>query len=83
MVDHSRQIQVCFVRWGECCPLFAFVLGIHLNLSLAFAFTLGQGRMRRAERQGRIQRVLNPNAQNLKQTLNLAGVVHHNKGIAF
>ena len=32
---------MCFVRSGECCPLFAFVLGIHLNLSLAFAFTIG------------------------------------------
>ncbi len=27
--------------------------------------------------QCRMRRVLNPNAQNLKQTLNLAGVVHH------
>ncbi len=33
--------------------------------------------MRGAERQGRMQRVLNPNAQNLKHTWNLAGVVHH------
>ncbi len=38
-----------------------------------------QGRMRRAERQGRMQRVLNTNAQNLKQTLKLAAVVHHIK----
>ncbi len=41
MVDHSRQFRVRFVRWGECSLPLVFILSIHANLSLAFAFTLG------------------------------------------
>ncbi len=75
---------MCFVRWGECSLPFAFIFGIHHNLSLVCAFTLVtpivvnvkdecQGRMQSVE----CQRVLNPNAQNVKQTLNLVVVVHN------
>ena len=82
---------MCFVRWNECS--LPFVLSIHPNLSLAFAFTLGihlkattrliskvnaKDECKELNAKDDMQRVLNPNAKILEHTMNLAAVVHHN-----